>query len=113
MIFNVDARHAISGGRNEEAGVETDFERTGLDVAVPVEVFGAEPEVPFANRGGDIAGGLEDRWNRDGARRDEQARVAGKNLGVGATPGMHSRKEGEARRSARGGGGVGVGKSPA
>ena len=60
-VLDVDARHAVAGGGDEEAVVEADVERAGRDVAVPVEVARAQPEVPLADDAGRVAG-LSASW---------------------------------------------------
>ena len=62
VVLDVHARHAVAGGRDEEAVVEADLERAGLDVGrssrgCPL----AEAEVPLADDAGRVAGLLQDR----------------------------------------------------
>ena len=55
-VLDIDARHAVAGGRKDEGIVKTDLVRTGLDVAIPIELpLIAETEMPFANGGRGIA----------------------------------------------------------
>ena len=61
VVLDVDARHAVARGRDDEAVVEADFERAGLDLAVPIGLAVAEAEVPFADDAGGVAGLLQDR----------------------------------------------------
>ena len=56
VVLDVDAGHAVAGGGDDEGVVEADLERAGLDLAVPVEVAGAQAEVPFADDAGAVAG---------------------------------------------------------
>ncbi len=60
VILHEDLRHAVVGGGQEEDEVEADFERAGVQLAVPVgAAVAAEAEMPFADHGGAITGLLQ------------------------------------------------------
>ena len=62
MVLDEDAGHAVAGGGHDEAIVEADLERAGLDLAVPIEGSSlAQAEVPLADDAGRVAGLFEDR----------------------------------------------------
>src|SRR6476619_7503419 len=65
MVLDIDAGHAIASGGNQEAIIKTELKRPRLDVAIPIEIAGSEPQVPLADDARGIAGGFE----RTGERR--------------------------------------------
>ena len=75
MVFDVDAWHAIAGGRDDESVVEADLERAGLDLAVPIDRAVTQSEMPFADDAGRVAGLLQHRGERGTPGRDDQGRV--------------------------------------
>lgn len=90
LVFDIDARHAIQGGGNQERIVETNLGMDGFDGAVPIHGVSdfAKPEMPFADRTGHITGPLEQRWQRKTAGLDDQGRIAGQDCGALLTPGI-------------------------
>ena len=75
-VLHEDARHAVAGGRENEGVVETDVERTGRDLAIPIEVAGAQAEMPLADHAGAVAGLFQHGGERVAAGLDDQRRVA-------------------------------------
>ena len=60
VVFHVDLRYAVISGRQEEAGIETNLKRPGLQLAVPVRtIFATETQVPLPDDRGGIPGRLE------------------------------------------------------
>ena len=59
-VFDVDARHAVAGGRDDERVVESDLARPGRDRPVVVGRRCAEAEVPLADDARGVAGLLEE-----------------------------------------------------
>ena len=110
MVFDVDARHAIAGGRDDESVVEADFERAGLDVAVPIDLAVAQAEVPLADDTRRVAGLLEHRRERGSPGRDDQGGVPRQDPRPFLAPGVLAREQGIPRRRARGRSGVTVGE---
>jgi len=50
--------------------MEADLERTGLDLAVPIDRSGAESKVPLPDHAGVVTGFLEDRGQRGPGRAE-------------------------------------------
>src|SRR3989442_12055622 len=49
VILDIDARHAVAGGRDDERVVKADFERSWLDFTVPIHLALSQAKVPFAD----------------------------------------------------------------
>jgi hypothetical protein len=60
MIFHIHLRHAIVCRRKQEAGIKTKFERSWLEITIPVRpLFPTETEVPFSDHSGAIPDSTE------------------------------------------------------
>src|SRR5690606_19449910 len=47
MVLDINARHAVTGRGQQEALIESDLQRAGFDLPVPVHLVAAKPKVPF------------------------------------------------------------------
>ena len=101
-ILDVDARHAVARGGNDEGVIEAHFERAGLDFAVPVRFAVAQAQVPLSHAPGGVARLLEHGRERRAARLDDQGGVAGQNPGAGFAERVFPGHERVARRRAGG-----------
>ena len=111
MVLNEYARDAIAGGGDDEAVIEADLQWTRLDRAVPVDVSGAQPEVPFSNACRRIACTAENARNGHRAGIDNQCRVSGKDAGPALAPGILPCQQRIAAGGAGRGGRVGIGEA--
>jgi hypothetical protein len=75
-ILHENAGHAVAGGGKNEGVVETDIERTGGNLAIPVEVAGAQAQMPLAHNASPVAGLFQHGGERVAAGLDDQRRVA-------------------------------------
>jgi len=60
MVFDIDGRHTVHRCRNQPAIIKTKLQRAGCDLAVPVQISVAQPQVPLADNAGIVAGILQD-----------------------------------------------------
>lgn len=111
-IVDVNGGDAVAGGGHDEAVVEAEVEWAGFDFAVPVgAAIRAEAEVPLADDGGFVAGGLHDGADGGGAGFDGDGGVAWGDGGAGLlAPRVDAGEESAAGGRASGGGGVAVGE---
>ncbi len=111
VVFNVDLGHAVVGGGEDEGLVEADFEGAGLELAIPIGLFVAEAEVPFADDSGAVSGGLEERWEGGGAGADDGGTIGRGDAGALLAEGVGAGEEGETSGRAGGGRGVTAGEA--
>ena len=56
VVFHVNLRDTIVGGRQQEATVKSDLQRAGLEFIIPIRPFIAtKPKVPFTDDGSFIS----------------------------------------------------------
>src|SRR5258708_2762072 len=72
VILDIHARHAVSGSGHEKAIVKTHFQRTRLDLAVPIKSACAETEVPLSNNPRLIPSTVQYGGKRNAARFDDE-----------------------------------------
>ena len=114
VILHENARHAVTGRRDEEGVVEAQLQRARLDVAIEIRLrLVAQPKVPFADHSRLVARGLEHGWDRDRAGFDKSGGVARSDAGSSLPPCVASRQECIAGGCADGGRRVGIGEAAA
>ena len=111
MILDPNARGSVGGGRDDPGVIETDFQRSGIDLAVVVGGFLAQTEVPLADDARGVTGAFQQRRHGGPARFDEQAILATSDACAPLAEGIFTGKKGVARRRASCRGRMAVGKS--
>ncbi len=114
VIVDIDLRHAVVGGRQQKASVETDFERPRLQVAIPIgPILATQSEVPLADDCGGVTGSLKKRRDGFGSRLDDGRRVGRRDAGAFSAKRIGSRQQRISRRRAGGSRAVAAGESQA
>ena len=110
VVLDVNTRHAVAGRGHDEAVVEADLERAGLDVAVPVDRACAPGPGATCRRRPSGSRPSSARRQRRAARFDDQPGVARQDAGSLLAPGIFAGQQRVARGRAGRRRRVGVGE---
>ncbi len=107
-----DARHSVIGGRKQEGEVESNLQRAGFHIGVPVgkHTLGAEAQVPLSNHAGYISRLTEQLRKRQNICWNTQRRIRRQHMNsVPET--MHPGQHRKARRRTGGRRAMAIGKA--
>ena len=98
MVFHVNLWHTIVRRRQQEATVEADFERTRIEVAVPVRPFSffAKAKMPLADDGSFVASPFQNRRDGFDSRLNDRRSVGRRDPGSFFTKRVAASEEGVA-----------------